>query len=537
VTYPKTSVSFSEHAANLVKLIKDTYEMTTTAAVTVARRKLRNYVLLASTAKIVLRIKKGTVDRNLYGYLSKSSSSVSDRITERSYSVESVFLGTEEWNSTLTESQRKVIISAIYLLESKCAIRRDYLPNRSQEAFDRTHEHIQRLQNLRESLENGATLIYNEEVVFYIQNILSLVLENLVASIERLALMKRQVQLYISAKWEHLALEHVNNSITEAGVDLDKLAAEAGDWLHMLTRLKQTLRPFLLANFQLLRKIYALPYVETSQDVISHPGHPTLSDPKIEQLDSIAEKNRWEGAAMAWLDLVCLHWTAFLSLSGDGRPTRHNSAYKAYVQKAGFQHFEAVEEHRDRHLDVKSFLDDFTMETGKKITQEEGQRIRTWLLKDGYGYSTEAEHEQAAPTNFIGTYHCETILMSLYLLGRKREEIVNESPNMNAVHLRLPSKATTDALLGAMEVLPVSKRYCPACQALVVYFKKHHKAHLISPGNHSVWTAAALPPWIPREPGLEVIEFARKALQERFKIILEQQKGSSSTDTHAQMHR
>lgn len=121
---------------------------------------------------------------------------------------------------------------------------------------------------------------------------------------------------------------------------------------------------------------------------------------------------------------------------------------------------------------IKGYLDNFTLLSGEKLTTDECQKIRTWLLRNGGGYSAKFENEEAEATNFTGTYHCETVLLSLALLAKKRADILDVDINsasapLSKAHLQLPGKTTTDALKGKMSALPVSQKCCPACHALV----------------------------------------------------------------------
>jgi len=77
---------------------------------------------------------------------------------------------------------------------------------------------------------------------------------------------------------------------------------------------------------------------------------------------------------------------------------------------------------------------------------------------------------------------------------------------------------------------PVSKRCCPACHALVRYLVTYHKCNLMYAGNHAVWFAAALPPWIPKPAGLYVLAEARMALSHRFQYILNGETAPSGSE-------
>lgn len=61
-------------------------------------------------------------------------------------------------------------------------------------------------------------------------------------------------------------------------------------------------------------------------------------DPDFKRLDSLGEKKRWRKATIAWLDLVCLHHSAILSLT---RTSNKSKGLGTYVLNAKFDYYES----------------------------------------------------------------------------------------------------------------------------------------------------------------------------------------------------
>ncbi|KAF1926652.1 uncharacterized protein M421DRAFT_212368 [Didymella exigua CBS 183.55] len=68
--FPTTNVSFAEHSANILKLIRDTHTVTNPGATILAREKLQNYTLLSSIARIYGRLIRGKEARNFFEHIS-----------------------------------------------------------------------------------------------------------------------------------------------------------------------------------------------------------------------------------------------------------------------------------------------------------------------------------------------------------------------------------------------------------------------------------------------------------------------------------
>jgi hypothetical protein len=115
--------------------------------------------------------------------------------------------------------------------------------------------------------------------------------------------------------------------------------------------------------------------------------------------------------------------------------------------------------------------------------------------------------------DFQGTYHCEAVLLSLYLLH-------DETRKHNATSSEFPA-LVADALAEAAgnffpKVVAVSKRCCPVCNQL---FKAVHKILGIPYtiiGTHAAYSACALPPFLPKQYAQAVAD----ALETRLKPAL-----------------
>lgn len=172
---------------------------------------------------------------------------------------------------------------------------------------------------------------------------------------------------------------------------------------------------------------------------------------------------------------------------------------------------------------MKKYLEQFEKSPRETPTGPEQQHIVDWLSAKGYGFSARNyANPSAEMTRFSGTYHCETVLVFLFLIGRERDELVERQAQPGNVedeenHLRLPHAEITKAFQEPFKVLPVSKRCCPACHALINHIILGRRMiNLLYPGNHAVWSAAAFPPWISREAGMAVLEAAKAVVRDRF---------------------
>ncbi|KAI8271724.1 hypothetical protein K4K56_002994 [Colletotrichum sp. SAR 10_98] len=116
---------------------------------------------------------------------------------------------------------------------------------------------------------------------------------------------------------------------------------------------------------------------------------------------------------------------------------------------------------------------------------------------------------------FLGTCHCEAVLICLQLLARKRAEMA-QPPNNEG----LPDKTITDLSNRSISVMPVSKHCCPACNSLVEYYTSTI-GKVLYPGGHKNWSACSLPSWILLEAAEHMLKEAKKALGIRLEHLLQ----------------
>ncbi|RMZ69952.1 hypothetical protein GMOD_00008894 [Pyrenophora seminiperda CCB06] len=157
---------------------------------------------------------------------------------------------------------------------------------------------------------------------------------------------------------------------------------------------------------------------------------------------------------------------------------------------------------------------------GSDVGPEDIEKIKGFiqehaLTKDGRPLISDTKWEDEK--NFSGNFHCETLMLSLQLLHKTlaaRDEISSDK-NSTSSYLQLPPRSIVDSFAKPAKVLPVSKRCCPACHALMEFVNENTKEQIIYPGYHENWFTAALPPWLPRDAGMAVIKAAEIKLAKR----------------------
>lgn len=236
-------------------------------------------------------------------------------------------------------------------------------------------------------------------------------------------------------------------------------------------------------------------------------------------------------AALLWLDLICLHFVALFGLTTRGnRSTKH-------VNAMDFQKIRvSTWPYRDQQFIVEKFLYDIELEEGKGcMSQEDIKIIEDWLKTNPTSFSQSFFGTKSEARGFKGTYHCETILMCLFLFAKeKRKDLVEKTiqpddPNYEEYmksHLIPPSKEVIDALPKRLNVLSVSKRCCPSCDALASFIKSGIKPDIVYPGPHATWSGVTLPPWILKHAGNAVLAAMKTKLRQRFATILKLKKTS-----------
>jgi hypothetical protein len=275
------------------------------------------------------------------------------------------------------------------------------------------------------------------------------------------------------------------------------------------------------------------PAPECSDDLADAINKMKVKEKEKRESDDAPEagNSSWEDTTLGWLDLICLHMSSIATLMGKDSPSPYDVRVSKIILNANVSLVKATMPYRDEQLYVKKYLDKYVMDTGKTLTEAQVSKIVEWTKTHGRGLSDRHLNSDSDMKMFSGTYHCETIMLVLYLLERYWDEIIDPEPNLDLddptsmvrdkskLHLRLPSRRVTSTFKDALDVLQVSKRCCPACNALVSHVIANYKADMIYPGNHTQWYPIALPSFTEIGAGRAVISAAKSALQGRFNKI------------------
>ncbi|XPS90586.1 hypothetical protein M3J09_000025 [Ascochyta lentis] len=565
--YPTTDVSFAEHCANVVKLIKDTHSATD---ITMARDKLRNYVLLSSCAKIHGRLVRGVDERNLFEFVVTSSTTLATKMGSNNMFILLGTAGYAEALRSFTSEERATTLRLCKFLKSHL----ESMPpeNQTKEAKDDTNY----ISIFQTHLEDEAREIsYNVEIMTHLQVLISNIVHNVNKAINNLVRFKRKAQIHrveyfdqwpIGPKGEDDASFQTN--ITS----LDAAASDAGGWLRSLSELVEQLRPFVLANLACIRIGFTLENVKrkdedrtsaqaysskpqakaTTSMSSSLPGseiggnegfshaeqsitedmrNSKIQDEYYTEFSNSIDLKAWETGAYEWLRLICVHTFAYTTLSRNILPSPHGEKVSKVFRRAELNVIKTSTKYSDNQLYIHEYLEKFTYTHGKEpktFSDEDKDLIVDWLSTYGRGFNKNRHLTKSAERSMsTGTYHCETLLICLFLLGQMREELVDpDAPvadlESESFHLKLPSKELTDKMKDALDVLSVTKRCCPACHALVQYIVDimEYKPDMLYAGNHTEWSQGRLPPFIPKEAGETVIEAAKKALEPRLKKMI-----------------
>ena len=142
-------------------------------------------------------------------------------------------------------------------------------------------------------------------------------------------------------------------------------------------------------------------------------------------------------------------------------------------------------------------------------------------LKDREAFSdTVRTLSKNHTVEFRGTWHCEALLLSLYLLsldGKDRDGV--------------PCKLRWDANTLFPHIVAVSKECCPVCTTLfqAVSEQQHWEATAVI-GSHQTYSACALPPWLPKrfcDKVTEILEDQlRLSIDERLEVSRRQRRFS-----------
>jgi len=249
-------------------------------------------------------------------------------------------------------------------------------------------------------------------------------------------------------------------------------------------------------------------------------------DDQMELEDLAHQDDGWEAATEKYMQLMCLHHEALRQLSAKRGSDSYEKYISSLIQKVELNTVHVEPENNDQVMcGISTFLKTFQPD-GRDLSEQECREIFDWLEDNtkAKGFPNGLETEV-----FYGTWHCETLLMSLHLLSSVDADSLrlpaDAEISANDHHLLLPEKDVVQKFKDIRALLMVTKRCCPACNQLLELVRKQQKkdpsrAVTMYPGFHVTWSSVALPPWLPREYALPVVEHARSALRERLRKLL-----------------
>ncbi|KAF2445877.1 hypothetical protein P171DRAFT_431266 [Karstenula rhodostoma CBS 690.94] len=539
---PKTSITLDKHGSMLVSLITATHEASDRDALRTTKARLHNYVLLASIAKIRGRIIRGTAqhDRNLWEFLTKQSTDVHTAP------------GTEKDIPFQPSNAKGMKIPGLLLRKILASLKKSKtgLAPELEPWLERTDE-VEYTNDTRpvfQTLLSGLLIAVNAALLDLVNN--------------------KHERLMDKGKGK-LSEEQVAN----AALELDRYAATASQWLRLLSALLDKVRPVVQAHLLYLKDVFAItkvrdrekqrrelnappssysadapssdrlgqpssepgPYQSSSSDsglgdlesglektVISKKEAYTAD---FEEIDSAGFQQNWDLAALKYMDLLCLHQKAVNSL-GKGSGDTHDKKTHNFLRAARFEYVRCFQDQADGNMmSMRKVMETLKSPSGNEIGPDSVTKIKAFIqkhetTKDGKPVISDTKWEDEK--SFDGNFHCETLMLSLQLLHKTqaaRDEVSSDEKSENS-YLLLPSKDIVDSFADPAKVLPVSKRCCPACHALMKYVNEDADEKILYPGHHENWFTAALPPWLPRKAGMAVIKAAETKLGERVKEYL-----------------
>ncbi|KAF3031385.1 hypothetical protein E8E12_000908 [Didymella heteroderae] len=262
-------------------------------------------------------------------------------------------------------------------------------------------------------------------------------------------------------------------------------------------------------------------------DADREPEHIYKSD--YDHIDAHLGRGEWSAGCMKYLDLSCLHTCALLSLSR-GVDQDFDVDVANFVKTAKFEWIR----HQQTNVDTACMPLSQVLKTAKKqddhgkevtLTPEEIKDVvkpvieahNRWRFQDP---KLDAWEDDGL---FKGNVHCESLEMSycdLQLTGYDAAVLPENALEHKEEYLRLPSRDIVEKFDSPIEILPVSKRCCPACHAFVLYMQNKYKKEIFYPGNHPLWSATTIPPWMLKEAAEHVMGVAEQKLTERITEIL-----------------
>ncbi|KAF3034928.1 hypothetical protein E8E12_006674 [Didymella heteroderae] len=444
--HPKTDITFQEHIGNVMTLIKDIHE---------SEEAGRPDTL-------------GTEDRDLFKYTTLTGTKVkaaSRGITPTFVEcLEYIPRERDEVCRALTETELLILINVVHALKAverdevhaadlcRATTWKDAQANHESEVLD----DVTIVANRLASLKRHEEFRFDAEFMVLFQSVIAGVVMNVRHSLEDLMFWKKHTQLNRQRALVEESLE--NDDFTTMANDLilavGMLVDRAGEWLRVLHTLTQTLRPFAKTNFRCLREFYDLknsmpgeqkvqkqspprpgPSVEPSNPrtptTPSKTGAPQDASPLVEMMESSPAPEGFQPPGSEGTDDLA-EAIDKMEVDEKDRHDPYDKRVSEIMLHAKVSLVKATMPFKDEQLFIKKFLDDFVMPTGKELTPEQIDKIVKWTKVHGRGLSYRHLNPASEMKMFTGTYHCETVMLVLFLLEMFWDEIVDPEPNLDS---------------------------------------------------------------------------------------------------------
>ncbi|TDZ24214.1 hypothetical protein Cob_v002959 [Colletotrichum orbiculare MAFF 240422] len=234
----------------------------------------------------------------------------------------------------------------------------------------------------------------------------------------------------------------------------------------------------------------------------------------------------WPEAAISYLDWITSQVGSLKLLmapkSNAKKKKKKAKRVASIVNKADFRILELVPEGEDQRMTSwVQLLNSLERVDGTKMRFNEKRAVYQWFQFEIRETKANKVFLDFDNTHFEGTCHPEMAILGLHLLAQERlrsGETVVETPE----GIRLPAEEVTDLFRAQVRILAATERCCAACDWLVNYYVLsigQRKTEVKYPGSDGLWTACSLPPWIPREAGIFMLERATRELWRRARLI------------------
>jgi hypothetical protein len=530
---PKTNLSLGDHGATLISLLKNTWESNHRSNI----RALEQYMIITCCAKIRGRMRRGnTSKRRFVQYLTAPTADLEAILTAGTSTL--FMLASSAYDKEFDDREKgalKIILDTIV----KKKVDQPELLSRWNQAVD-----------------SQATMWYNKDTRLMFHSLVAVVVGTAWKRMDAVYKLKEETQreyLKINKKARR------NTKIESIARALDIAALDTGLWMRMLFLLEHEsgLREILTKHLAWLRDLHQLPYAATYRNrapacIIPRVGvipesstRPSGSEqeyddddndnddnlhasyPKYDEVDTPTYRANWSKATLKYLDICCRHHVCMYTLARY-YPSERNEHVRQLLKKASFQWIRHRQTKQDdkRMISLDTWFAIVEKENRDRLEASDIESLKSWITQHSSASSKPTDSTWTSETDFTGTFHSTTLLLSHHLLGLNRDRLVtSEKKEQQSEYLTLPDKDITSQLSTPIQFLPISTPCCPACAQLISYLQRRRILSLSDNlimylGSQPKWTPTSLPPWLPRDAGLQVLWAAEAKARKRIGKIV-----------------